>query len=185
MMNFNRVVTGHDSSGHAELKNFDLPPGSGAFDHTPGFSVARIWHTSNEPVIESVPRDDVSVLPSVLPGCGGTTALVVTFPPDEQVAGHDFDPQKANAEFGEKLPGLAETFEPDGSGYHTTDTIDYGVVLEGEIVLDLGNGCERQLHRGDVVVQVGTRHAWRNRSGQPARMFFVLIGARRSVREQP
>lgn len=180
-MSVNRIVTGHDSSGLAELKTVGSPPGTSPFVHSPGFSVARVWHTPAAPVIEAEPRDDAAVLASVLPECGGTTALMVTFPPDDSLSGPGYDPQQAAAEFGARLPGLAETFEPDGSGYHTTSTIDYGVVIEGEVFLDLGNGRGRQLHQGDVVVQVGTRHAWRNRSPNPVRMFFVLIGATRAT----
>lgn len=178
-MTFNRIITGHDQSGQADLKIVGVPPGPGAFEHTPGFSVSSLWRTSRNPVIEPTPRDEASATCSILPEYGGTTALMVTFPPDDQVAGPDFDPQKAAAEFGQRLPDLAESFEADGSGYHSTNTIDYAVVVEGEIVLDLGNGRERQLRQGDVVVQVGTRHAWRNRSTHPARIFFVLIGASR------
>lgn len=179
-MSFNRIVTGHDASGHAELKTVGMPPGSEPFVHSPGFSAARVWHTAANPMIESEPRDDAAALTSVLPSCGSTIALMVTFPPDESLSGPTYDPQEAGAEFGSRLPGLAESFEPDGSGYHTTNTIDYGVVIEGEIFLDLGDGRGRQLRQGDVVVQVGTRHAWRNAGQHPAKMFFVLIGASRS-----
>ena len=57
---------------------------------------------------------------------------------------------------------------------HTTRTIDYGIVLSGEIDLELDEG-EVHLKAGDVVVQRGTRHAWRNRSSEPCRIAFVLI----------
>ena len=60
---------------------------------------------------------------------------------------------------------------------HTTPTVDYGVVLEGEIVLDLGAGESALLRAGDVVVQNGTRHAWRNPGTSPATVFFVMVGA--------
>tara|TARA_Y100001001_G_scaffold2359_1_gene2819 strand:- start:26553 stop:26744 length:192 start_codon:yes stop_codon:yes gene_type:complete len=56
-----------------------------------------------------------------------------------------------------------------------TDTVDYGVVLSGQIVLELDNGATRALNPGDVVVQNGTRHAWRNPTDQPATLAFVLI----------
>ncbi len=77
---------------------------------------------------------------------------------------------------GVAVPGLAELFEPDNPGMHTTPTVDYGVVLEGEIVLDLDAGETTLLRPGDVVVQNGTRHAWRNPGTRPATVFFVLIG---------
>jgi quercetin dioxygenase-like cupin family protein len=84
-----------------------------------------------------------------------------------------------NAEYGQKLPGLAERFEIESPGMHTTDTIDYDIVLEGEITLELDDGESRALKTGDIVVQHGTRHAWRNQSQKPATLMFVLIGADR------
>ena len=63
-------------------------------------------------------------------------------------------------------PGLAERFEPDGR--HATPTIDYGIVLDGEIWLELDNGVETRLGPFDIFVQNGTRHAWRNKSDRPA-----------------
>lgn len=177
-MSTNRIVTGHDAAGLAELKQVGVSAGSEPFIHTPGFAVSRIWHTRQAPLIEPTPQDEAATLGSVLPGLGETMALMVTFPPDAQLAEASIDPQKAAEEFCARVPGLAEAFELDGSGYHTTQTIDYGVIVEGEMLLDLGNGREQPLRQGDVVVQVGTRHAWRNRSNRPARMFFVLIGAK-------
>ena len=69
------------------------------------------------------------------------------------------------------VPGL----EPDG--FHTTDTVDYVMVLEGEIFLELDTG-EVLLHPGDCVVQRSTRHAWRNRTGAPVKMAAVMISLR-------
>ncbi|PLX76451.1 MAG: cupin domain-containing protein [Azoarcus sp.] len=178
-MQGNRVVTGHNASGKAEVVLSGPVPGSSEFEHTPGFSAAVVWQTTAEPKIVARASDPVLGLESVMPMVGGTSAMLVTFPPDSLSAGPDFDPEKAGAEFAQRLPGLVDTFEADGSGYHQTDTIDYGVVIDGEIWLDLGEGEERRLGKGDVVVQVGTRHAWRNRGIEPARIFFVLMGARR------
>ena len=62
------------------------------------------------------------------------------------------------------------------SPVHRTQSVDYGIVVEGEMVLALGDS-ERVLRRGDVVVQRGTSHRWENRSGQVARMVFVLVDA--------
>ena len=60
---------------------------------------------------------------------------------------------------------------------HTTPTVDYGIVLEGEIWLELDNGQLWKLKKHDIIVQNGTRHAWRNPSSSPATLAFVLIGA--------
>jgi uncharacterized cupin superfamily protein len=57
---------------------------------------------------------------------------------------------------------------------HRTETLDYAVVLEGEITMLLDDS-EVHLKAGDVVIQRGTNHAWSNRSGKPVRMLYVLI----------
>jgi len=61
---------------------------------------------------------------------------------------------------------------------HRTESIDYGIVLEGEVVLSLDDSSETLLRPGDVVVQRGTDHAWENRTGEAARMVFVLVDGR-------
>jgi uncharacterized cupin superfamily protein len=60
---------------------------------------------------------------------------------------------------------------------HRTQSVDYGIVLEGQMVLVLDD-AETILNAGDVVVQRGTSHRWENRSGSVARMVFVLVDAR-------
>ena len=64
------------------------------------------------------------------------------------------------------------------SPLHRTETIDYGIVLDGEVTLVLDDGSETALARGDVVIQRGTDHAWVNASDEPARMAFVLVDGR-------
>ena len=64
------------------------------------------------------------------------------------------------------------------SPMHRTSSLDYGVVLEGEVELVLDSGEKRVLRRGDTCVQRGTNHAWRNTSGAEwARMLYVLVEA--------
>ncbi len=98
------------------------------------------------------------------------------FPPDS-VMQNPIDGVQAYEELGAALPGLIESFEPDNPGMHTTATIDYGIILEGEMWLELDNGQSRLVKTGDIVIQNGTRHAWRNKSEQIARAVFVMIGA--------
>ncbi len=87
------------------------------------------------------------------------------------------DHEAAAREYFERLPGLAETFERDEPAMHATPTVDYAVVLEGEIWLEVDDHQTVHLRRGDVVVQNGTRHGWRNKGSQSATMLFVLHGA--------
>lgn len=63
------------------------------------------------------------------------------------------------------------------SRMHRTQTLDYGVVMSGSIVLELDDGAEVQLQAGDVLVQRGTIHKWTNRGNEPCTMAFVLIDA--------
>ena len=63
------------------------------------------------------------------------------------------------------------------SPMHRTNSLDYGIVLEGEPELELDDGTMTALRSGDVVVQRGTIHAWHNRSSKPARIAFILLDA--------
>jgi quercetin dioxygenase-like cupin family protein len=72
---------------------------------------------------------------------------------------------------------LAEVIEPMNPGMHTTDTVDFDVILSGEVYLELDNGAEVLLKAGDCVVQNGTRHAWHNRSSQNCVVAVAIVGA--------
>jgi quercetin dioxygenase-like cupin family protein len=87
------------------------------------------------------------------------------------------DPSAIAQEYLTRLPGLAETFEPDGTQMHATDTLDYAILLEGELWLEVDDGETVHLAAGDIVVQQATRHGWRNKAGRPATIAFVMIGA--------
>lgn len=180
-MTTTRIVTGHDSSGASMIISSGPLAGAEAFIHSPGFSAAVVWQTAPAPEIADHSERSGHPAYSVVPAPGGTTALLVTFPPDSLFASPDFDPAAAAGELCERLPGLGELFEADHPGFHRTDSIDYGVVLEGEITLELDQQSHH-LRPGDIVVQGGTRHAWRNPGSKPARLLFVLVGANRTQR---
>jgi quercetin dioxygenase-like cupin family protein len=63
------------------------------------------------------------------------------------------------------------------SPMHRTNSIDYGIVLEGEIELELDDGAKRTVRQGGVIIQRGTNHLWRNTSDKPCRIAFILIEA--------
>jgi mannose-6-phosphate isomerase-like protein (cupin superfamily) len=151
---------------------------SNAFDAVPGFDAAVVWATPASPRLPWDGSDPVHK-DNVLPDAGGTTLWVVTFPPDSVMMAEGFDPEAAGAEYAARLPGLAERFEADHPGMHMTDTIDYDIVLDGDIVVEFDDGQTVAMTRGDILVQHGTRHAWRNPGTKPATMIFVLIGASR------
>lgn len=173
-----RVVTGHDENGASIVALDGAAPRSDAFVHIPGMMSRLIWSTESAPTLPSNAADPTLSVASIVPPRSGTRFLVVTFPPDSVFFAPGFDPAAAAAENAAISPGLAELFEADGM--HATPTIDYGIVLDGEIWLELDDGRAELLHRHDVIVQNGTRHAWRNKSERSATLAFILIGAERA-----
>ena len=174
-----RIVTGHNTSGKSTIHDQFATPKTAVFRHVRGFGVTTVWATPAAPRIANPVEDPVPSLSSLLPEVGGTILLKVTFPPDTVMA-EVTDWAAAGAEQAANLPGLAEKFEPDSPGMHTTDSVDYGIMLDGELWLEVDGDEARQVRPGDIVIQNGTRHAWRNRSESPATIVFVLIGAKRA-----
>ncbi|HEY6564745.1 MAG TPA: cupin domain-containing protein [Pirellulaceae bacterium] len=180
-MKIRRIVTGRDGAGKSCFVADGAPPKAHDFVHIPGMHVSRLWATDPLPVLPGKFGDPTVTQTSIVPRQGGTQLLILTLPPDSVMQGAGFDPVAAGAENMAQVPGLAELFEQDCPGMHTTDTVDYGIVLEGEVSLELDDGRVVQLRKHDVVVQNGTRHAWRNPGRSPATMAFVLIGAKRQA----
>ena len=89
----------------------------------------------------------------------------------------DFAPAKAGPEHLVSTPGIADTFEMENLGMHITPTIDYAVVLDGEIWLELEDDGTVHLKPRDTIVQQAGRHGCRNKGGKPATLAFVLLGA--------
>ncbi|WP_155054385.1 cupin domain-containing protein [Streptomyces blattellae] len=151
-------------------------PNAHRYTSIPGMTTSVVYATAAPP---SLPQDEGETAPPRLrvpPAPGETRLMIVTFPPDSVMASPNFDPAAADAEQREFIPGLAELFEPDAPGMHRTDTVDYDIVLDGEIWLELDDGATTHLRQGDIVVQCGTRHAWRNKGKRRATMCFVLVG---------
>ncbi len=76
---------------------------------------------------------------------------------------------------------MIDVLELDHPGMHTTDTVDFDVVVFGEVYLELDDGAEVLLKAGDCVIQNGTRHAWHNRSSHECVIAFSLVGAERKL----
>jgi mannose-6-phosphate isomerase-like protein (cupin superfamily) len=120
----------------------------------------------------------------LFPTLGGYRFVIFTVPPEGVAAeaAAKLGPEglaKVQAEMdGHIGTGLQDWMEPDHPGMHTTDTIDFEVILSGEVWLELDDGEEVHLKEGDTFVQNGTRHRWFNRGTVPAKIAVVLIGGR-------
>jgi mannose-6-phosphate isomerase-like protein (cupin superfamily) len=174
-MDVRRVVTGHDDQGRAVFASDErVAPVTSPL--LPGSEFHRLWGG------DEVPRfpDDGSMPMhhSYFPPVNGFRFGFFTIPP----AGSGGPPAEvdlaaAMAELESSLPGLMGHMEPDDPGMHTTATIDFEVVLEGEVTLELDDGATVTLRPGDTVVQNGTRHRWSNHGEATARLAVFICGA--------
>jgi hypothetical protein len=171
---YRRIVTGN-TNGKSVVQS-DGPMQAYEFKTVPGYEHTLIWLNTATPDLRKEQRFD-RYPDSVVPGPGGASLHFVTFPPDSVVADPFFDGAAARDEALVRLRGLADHFEKEDPGMHKTNTVDYAVVYNGEIWLELDDRETLHLKRGDVVVQNGTRHAWRNKSTKPVTMLFFLNGA--------
>ena len=172
---YRRVVT-ENVNGKAVLQS-DEPLPAYEFKTVPGYEHTLIWVNPTTPDLREEQRFE-RYPDTVVPGPGGTSLHFVTFPPGSVFADPSFDHQGARDEALIRLRGLADHFEKEDPGMHKTNTVDYAVVYEGEIWLELDDAKTIHLERGDVVVQNGTRHAWRNKGSTPVTMLFFLNGAK-------
>jgi hypothetical protein len=171
------VVTGETDGGKAVVAS-DRRVEPVTVAAMPNAEFYRLWGSDEALALPS--RGEIPSFSTLFPPPGGFRLAILRLGPDQDAttpAG--FDVKTAMAELNEKLPGAAESMDFAHPGMHQTDTVDLGVVLSGEIWLELDDGLEAHLRTGDFVVQNGTRHAWRNKSSAPCTLAFALIGARR------
>jgi mannose-6-phosphate isomerase-like protein (cupin superfamily) len=171
-----RVVTGHDALGRAVIVS-DGPARSVPVAAVPGTVFHEIWSTNGSPASLDDGPDPALAEFALNPPPRGSRIRVVDIPPDAVQAA--LSPEQAAAVFDEVGAPAAGSAAPDAPHplMHRTETVDYGIVLEGEVWLVVDEG-EVRLGPGDVVVQRGTNHAWSNRTDSVARMAFVLLDAR-------
>jgi len=160
-----RVVTGHTPQGEAIfVSDEEVQPiliGAG------GSASTLVWH-----------RDD----PARFPDDGSLPATSAIFPPPGGCSCAVMEIAPGGSEFHEFVNAvLAPWADPDEPGMHRTATIDYDIVLQGTIGLELDNGAEVTLEPGHVVVQNGTRHRWHNRGAGIARLLSVTVGAHNAL----
>ncbi len=143
-----RVVTGHDETYVAKVLRDE--PASNAKTPQPGLVSTMMWCTDGAPAAIPVgeqPEDMGARVLGTAPPPNGTRFAVIDFPPGN-------------------LPHM-----------HRTETIDYVIVMEGEIEMDM-DASTVKLKAGDILIQRGTNHAWANRSDKRARVAFVLVDAK-------
>ncbi len=174
-----RVVTGHDKNGKAIVISDGFAPAVKTSPLRPGHTSVDIWKTSAAPVPIGKDEPDPTLGPrQIHPAPQGTVIRISELGPESDAI-RNLSPEKAREVFRAAGNEAASTFGRGGRHpmMHRTETIDYAVVLEGEITLLLDD-TDVQLKAGDVVIQRGTNHAWSNRSGKPCRMLYILIDGR-------
>ncbi|WP_186144448.1 cupin domain-containing protein [Burkholderia gladioli] len=170
-----RVVTGHDAGGRAIVASDGPLPTVVEIAAIPGTIFHEVWSTPQSPTpVDNGP--DPTLGPLMLPPPGhGTRMRFVDIPPDtpEFLAQGAASMPAAFDQIGDASASTVRANSPHPL-MHRTESIDYGVVIDGEMTLIL-DAAEVALTPGSVVIQRGTNHAWANRSGRTCRMLFVLI----------
>ena len=175
---FRRIVTGHDAAGNAIILEDAPPPRVVKVGAELGPWFYEVWNTLETPAridrASGEPPEEGIVL---APPKNGTRIRVLDIPPEDD----RFDaisPEEARKHF--EMIGAADASSHQGDGssrhafMHKTETVDYGIVLDGEVTLILDIG-ETVVRAGDIVIQRGTNHGWANRSGKNCRIAFILI----------
>jgi len=170
-----RVVTGHDSCGKAVVASDGPLPTVVELTAIPGTVFHEVWATAGSPASVDNGADPTTGPLTLPPPKHGTRIRFVDIPPDtaEYLAHGAARMKDAFAQIGDAEASTVTTDSPHPL-MHRTESVDYGVVIEGEMTLVLDDS-EVPLRPGCVVVQRGTNHAWANRSGRPCRMLFVLV----------
>jgi hypothetical protein len=173
-----RLVTGHDKDGKsilvsdAQAHNKVVP-----IPMAPDLALINLWQTDTMPVTIRANEDPTNQAVPLAPTANGSVFRVVDFPPDVTYLPHISGQQTEKAWETMQAEDFADTHEKAPHPLmHCTPSIDYGIVLEGEIYLILDK-TEHLMKAGDVVVQCATNHAWSNRSDKICRMAFILIDA--------
>jgi hypothetical protein len=171
-----RIVTGIDANGRSYIAEDGASAAMFTMQGRAGYRSNNIWRTTASPAPVSAP-DTVLEHRGLLPPESGTMLRVIDIPPEDK----DPEVRKRATEavfaamFADAKHDSANARHP---GMHITDTIDYAIVLHGELVAIMDEG-ETVMRAGDILIQRGTNHAWANRSGAIARIAFILVDGRR------
>ena len=177
MSEVRRIVTGHDAQGRAVIQEDGAPPRVVRIGGEIGPLFHEVWNTQETPArIDRASSEPAEAGIQLAPPKNGTRIRVLDIPPEDDRL-KDLTPEEARAHFEEIGAGSASSLGKEGAKHafmHRTETIDYGIVLDGELVLIMDEG-ETTVRAGDIVIQRGTNHGWANRSDRNCRIAFILI----------
>ena len=170
-----RVVTGHDAAGKAVVISDEAASVVFESPKLPGVALTDLWQSDRNPAAVDGATETVGGPFKLLPPAHGTVFRIVEFQPEDPDLMKNLDGVAALGE----MAAADTVFDNARHPYmHRTDTVDYAIVLSGEITMLLDEG-EVDFKAGDTLVQRGTNHAWTNRGSEPCLVAFVLVdGAR-------
>ncbi len=168
------MVTGHDATGKA-IVLFDSSDPHKVLRQETGVVSRSMWMTVSAPAPMDGEADRAAAIRSIAPSQAGTIFRIVDFPSmtDDEMAKFDPNLMAHQVQHGE---ASSKYRAPSHPFMHRTCSVDYAIVMSGEIDMQLDDSTIH-VKAGDVIVQQGTNHAWINRSGTTCRVAFVLIGA--------
>jgi len=169
-----RVVSGHNAEGKSVFILEGQAPHT--YSRGPGAAVVtELWETRGSPA-DNRGNDDATNHPYRLPPPrNGSVFRVIEYPPDRQRLAA-LERERNAHDDGSGRGAALDRGNPRHPGFHKTHSVDYVIVLSGEIYALMDEG-EVLLKPGDVLIQRGTNHAWSNRSDAPAVVAFVLVDA--------
>jgi len=168
-----RVVTGHDRDGKSIFIVDGKAPNILEMKSMPGVALTDLWRTTTFPALNSGNKDAAAGRIKLEPPGDGTILRIVEFPPDAAWR----KTADAKAAFASIGAGGAPDHESGDPMMHTTATVDYIIVLKGEIYAILDKG-EKLLKQGDILVQRGTNHSWSVRGAEPCVIAAILVSAK-------
>jgi hypothetical protein len=168
-----RVLTGHDTEGRSTFIADGEAPNVKEMASMPGLALTDLWETSGTPASNEGDRDAAARPVRLEPPKNGTILRIVEFPPDSAWR------ESADAKAAFKSIGAGHAKDKGSSDpmMHKTSTVDYIIVLKGEIHAILETG-EKLLRAGDILVQRGTNHSWSVRGSEPCIVAAVLVNAK-------
>ena len=167
-----RVVTGHDAQGRSIIAADAAATSVKEIPSFPGLALTDLWETAGAPASNAGAADAAARPVRLEPPKNGTLFRVVEFPPDAS------RPKGADPGKGFEAIGAGHVLDRASADpmMHRTATVDYAVVIKGEIYAVMEKG-ETLLRAGDVLVQRGTNHSWSVRGKEPCLVAFILVSA--------